>query len=199
MSDDEIVDVVFALEGERIAADYADRLLAQLLSHLPWLDDEPHAGVHPLAGVSPSGPVVYLGHRARLSLRLPAVRAQAGRALTGRRLDLGGTVMVGEARVRALMPAHTLYSSFVTFGTMDETAFLAACAEQLADAGVKGELICGKPHHGAGEAREWHGFSLMLHGLSPDDSLRIQRRGMGLERKRGCGILIPHKSVAAVG
>jgi CRISPR-associated protein Cas6 len=43
------------------------------------------------------------------------------------------------------------------------------------------------------------GYSLMLHELSPDDSLRMQAIGLGKERKFGCGIFVPHKSAAAVG
>jgi hypothetical protein len=43
------------------------------------------------------------------------------------------------------------------------------------------------------------GFSLMLHGLSVADSLRVQRAGIGPHRLLGCGIFVPHRSAAAVG
>ncbi|PIV74684.1 MAG: hypothetical protein COW56_04530, partial [Rhodocyclales bacterium CG17_big_fil_post_rev_8_21_14_2_50_68_7] len=42
------------------------------------------------------------------------------------------------------------------------------------------------------------GFGLMLHGLSPEDSLRMQSSGLGTNRTLGCGIFIPHKSIAPV-
>ena len=40
------------------------------------------------------------------------------------------------------------------------------------------------------------GFSLMLHGLRAEHSLRLQRAGLGLQHKRGCGIFVQHRSVA---
>jgi hypothetical protein len=45
---------------------------------------------------------------------------------------------------------------------------------------------------------EWHGFSLKVHGLEVDTSLRLQQEGLGGERKRGCGVFVPHKSIVAV-
>lgn len=197
-SDDEVVDLVFALRGRAIALDYADRLWEGLRERLPWLDQLESVGVHPLAGVSPGDSELYLTRRARLALRLPASCGEAARGLTGSRLDLGGEVEVGALTKRALAPAKVLYSSFVTMGERDEQAFMAACHEALAVAGVAGHLVCGKARRAAGVQREWRGFSLMLHGLTEKDSLRLQRDGLGDERQRGCGIFVPHKAVAVV-
>lgn len=194
----ETVDLVFALRGKAVALDYADVLWRALAAQLPWLAEEALAGVHPLAGVSPGDHELYLTRRARLALRLPAARVDAAQALCGAQLDLRGTVEVGEASVRPLSPIKTLYSSFVTVGVNTEDEFLAACGEQLTAAGIAAQLVCGKAHVGRGEGGDWRGFSLMLFGLSEEDSLRMQRSGLGGERKRGCGIFIPHKSVAAV-
>lgn len=195
----EIVDVVFSLRGDTVAPDYADLLLQALLARLPWLADEEAAGVHGLSGVSPGVRVLNLSHRAKLTLRLPSDRVDAARALTGADLDLGGMVEVGRATVRPLTPFKTLYSAFVTVGEADEAAFFGICSAELKAAGIVAELICGMPRHGAAGSDRWHGFSLMLHGLSEEHSLWLQREGLGFERKRGCGIFVPHKSIAAVG
>jgi CRISPR-associated protein Cas6 len=195
----EIVDLVFALRGKAVALDYADLLWQALEPRLPWFGDEPAAGVHPLAGVSPGDRELYLTHRARLALRLPAERVKAARALCGSRLDLGGEVEIGEAAVRPLSQIPTLYSSFVTIGVESEDEFIAACSAHFRASSIAAELVCGKARVGHGAAGHWHGYSLMLFGLSIENSLRMQREGLGGERKRGCGIFIPHKSVAAVG
>lgn len=196
----EVVDLVFRLDGRAIALDYADRLWSALSARLPWLADESAAGVHPLAGVSAGDTELYLTRRARLSLRLPRHRVQDARALTALRMDLDGMVeVVGEPVERPLVPTNVLYSSFVTVGEADEERFLAVCGQLLTESGIGGQLICGRPHRGAGAGGEWRGFSLMLHGLGKDDSLRLQRSGLGGERKRGCGIFVPHKAIAAVG
>ena len=194
----DIVDLVFPLRGQAIRQDYADVLWRALSARLPWLADDPMVGVHPLTGVSAGDHELYLTRRAKLTLRLPATRVEAARALTGSRLELAGEVEIGAASVKPLAPIKTLYSSFVTLGVDVEADFLAACEAQLASAAIPAQLVCGKAHVGHGQDGEWRGFSLMLFGLTVNDSLRMQREGLGGERKRGCGIFVPHKSVAAV-
>lgn len=195
----EVVDLVFALHGDAIALDYADSLWRAVRARLPWLDEDLAAGVHPLAGVSPGDRELYLTRRARLVLRLPIEKAEPARALCGARFDLDGAVEVGEASQRALSQIKTLYSSFVTVGTAAEDEFIATCSARLSAAGIAAQLVCGKARVGRAPEGDWHGFSLMLFGLTVEDSLRVQREGLGGERKRGCGIFVPHKSVAAVG
>jgi CRISPR-associated protein Cas6 len=195
---DEIVDLVFGLNGRAVSLDYADRLWRGLSRSLPWFADEDAVGVHPLAGVSPGDTELYLTRRARMALRLPVRRIEEARRLLGCKFDLGGEVEVGSAVERPLGPAKVLYSSFVTVGTADEETFLGACREALSTMAVAAQLVCGKPRRMAGESVEWRGFSLMLHGLNEEGSLRMQREGLGGERKRGCGIFVPHKAIAVV-
>jgi CRISPR-associated protein Cas6 len=195
----EAVDVVFALQGGPVALDYADLLWRAVRAPLPWLADEESAGIHPLAGVSGGDKEIYLTQRARLTLRLPRQRLAAAEALSGSRLDLGGPVVVGAATVKPLSQITTLYSPFVTVGTADELAFLTACQAALAADSIAARLVCGKAHRGQGGGTEWQGFSLMLFALSIENSLRVQQQGLGSERKRGCGIFVPHKAVNAVG
>jgi CRISPR-associated protein Cas6 len=195
----EIVDLVFALRGQAIALDYADKLLQGLVARLPWLVDEQAVGVHPLAGVSPGDRELYLTKRTKLALRLPRARVDAARALSGGQFDLDGVVEVGNASLRLLAPVKTLYSSFVAVGTTEEGAFLSVCTAELARAGIAAQLVCGRARVGRARDGDWQGHSLMLYGLANEDSLRIQRQGLGGERKRGCGVFVPHKSIAAVG
>ena len=49
------------------------------------------------------------------------------------------------------------------------------------------------------QIQEMTTFSMMLHGLGPEQSLRLQQRGLGPHRLLGCGLFVPHKSAAAVG
>lgn len=197
---DEVIDFVFDLHGRTMALDYADRLWRELVERLAWLVDEPGAGVHPLAGVSAGDVELYLTRRARLALRLPASRAEAVDALAGHRLDLGGEVGIGAVRQRRLSPAGVLYSSFVSVGEMEERPFLERCRADFAALGIRAtQLVCGRSRRSAGQDGEWRGFSLMIAGLGPEASLAIQRAGIGSGRGRGCGIFVPHKSVAAVG
>ena len=194
-----MVDVAFSLRGAAIPADHGWHLFRLLAERLAWLAAEPVAGVHPIRGSRAVAGEVYLGARARLMLRLPQGRAEQAFALSGARLDLGDGVEVGSARLRPLFAHGTLYSPFVSTGTADEADFQREINAQLQRAGIGCKVICGRIRRAQTQDAEMVGFGLMLHELSPEDSLRMQAAGLGVGRKLGCGILVPHKSAGAVG
>jgi len=194
----EMVDVAFSLRGDAIPADHAWNLYQLLAARLDWLAAEAHAGVHPIRGARAVAGEIHLGVRARLMLRLPPARVQQAYALSGARLDLGGGVEVGSARLRPLFAHGTLYSQFVVTGTPDEAAFQRDVSAELQRAAIGCAVICGRMRRAQTQGAEIVGFSLMLHELSPADSLRVQAAGLGEGRKFGCGIFVPHKSAGAV-
>jgi len=195
----DMVDVAFSLRGATIPADHGWHLFRLLAERLDWLAAEPDAGVHPIRGSRAVAGEIYLGARARLMLRLPRERAEQSFALSGTRLDLGDGVEVGGARLRPLFAHATLYSQFATTGAADEAGFLRDVSAELERAGIGCKIICGRMRRAQTQGAEIVGFSLMLHELSPEDSLRMQAVGLGVGRKLGCGIFVPHKSAGAVG
>ena len=194
-----MVDVAFTLRGGPIPADHGWQLFGLLAQRLDWLAAEADAGVHPIRGARALAGEIHLGARARLMLRLPRERAEQSFALSGARLALGNSVEVGGARLRPLFAHGTLYSQFVATGTPDEAGFQRDVSAELERAGIGCKVICGRMRHAQTEGAEIVGFSLMLHDISPEHSLRMQAAGLGAGRKLGCGIFIPHKSAAAVG
>ena len=194
-----MVDVAFTLRGGPIPADHGWQLFGLLAQRLDWLAAEADAGVHPIRGSRAVEGEIHLGERARLMLRLPRERAEQSFALSGARLALGNGVEVGGARLRQLFAHGTLYSQFVATGTPDEAGFQRDVSAELERAGIGCKVICGRMRHAQTEGAEIVGFSLMLHDISPEHSLRMQAAGLGAGRKLGCGIFIPHKSAAAVG
>lgn len=195
----EVVDLVFALRGESIQPDHGLLLRQSVARALDWFEGEPQAGIHPLRGATASGDRLVLSRRAQLVLRLPLHRVGQARKLTGARFDLGGAVEVGEAALRPLQPYPVLYSGFVWTGFEDEAHFLAEAQRLVAAAGIECKLIVGKRRQAQGGDGPVTGYSLMLHGLSTEHSLRIQTAGLGGQHLLGCGLFVPHKSVAAVG
>jgi len=195
----DMVDVAFSLRGGTIPADHGWQLFRLLAERLDWLAAEADAGVHPIRGARAVAGEIHLGGRARLMLRLPQERAEQSFALSGTRLDLGDSVEVGSARLRPLFAHLTLYSQFVTTATPDEAVFQQDVGAELRRAGIECKVICGRTRRAQTQGAEIAGFSLMLHELSPEHSLRIQATGLGGGRKLGCGIFIPHKSASAVG
>jgi CRISPR-associated protein Cas6 len=195
----DMVDVAFSLRGGAIPADHAWNLFQLLAQRLDWLAAEANAGVHPIRGARAVAGEIHLGARARLMLRLPPERVEQSFALSGARLDLGDSVEVGNPRLRALFAHGTLYSQFVVTGTPDEAEFQHDVSAELERAGIGCAVICGRMRRAQTQSAEIVGFSLMLHELSPGDSLRMQAVGLGEGRKFGCGIFVPHKSAGAVG
>lgn len=197
---DAVVEAVFPLEGLTLPREHAQGLLDALTLQMPWLHDDGQAGVHPLKLVSGSGSQALLSRRTRLILRVYACRLDELKACEGTYLDVAGhTLRLGAVHLRALQPLATLYSYRVAAATGDESAFMQAMEAELCALGVTGERVCGKRQVLMVNQQEMVTFSMMLHGLVPEQSLRIQQHGLGPHRLLGCGLFVPHKSAAAVG
>ena len=193
-----MIDIAFAVAGDPLPRDHRYALADALERALPWLADTPQAGVHGLNLVSGSGSEALVSPRTRLRLRVPLERADAACALAGAELALTGRrLRVGAAQRRELVDHHTLYAHLVACDGGDELAFMRTVQDELARLGVRCRPVCGLHHvveHGA-----LPGFSLMLDGLVPDQSLTVLEAGLGAHRRLGCGLFVGHKSAAAVG
>jgi len=192
------VDVSFEVQGETLPRDYAPVLKLAVLTALPWLADEPLAGVHAVrAPLTDLG--LVLSRRARLQLRVSAERADAVRALSGQRLNLGAaTLGIGAATVKPVQPFATLRAAMVVSRFDDEQAFVDDVEMQLEVLGIKGEVICGKPavvSRGERQSPALAGFAVVVHELSISHSLRLQTVGLGPERMLGCGLFVHHKII----
>ena len=193
------VDMVFSIRGTRIPRDHGLMLWRELRTCLRWLDAEAHVGIHAIRGALANDDMLILGQRAALVLRLPQTRVSDAQSLTGRQLDLGGCVVqIGGARQRPLLAFATLYSHLVCTGSDDELDFLGDVAAQLAQMGVACKVICGKRRALRAEQAEIRGYGLMVHEVKLEQSTLLQQIGLGDNRRLGCGILVPHKSIAAV-
>lgn len=194
-----VVDVVFPLDGQHLPRDHAQALRQALCAHLPWLATDPLAGVHPIKVALGDEEQVLLPRRARLLLRVPVQHLAALMALAALELNVAGQALhLGPPRWRALQPHATLYAYKVAASGTDELSFMTVVAAELAELAIAGERVCGKRQSLRVAGRAIDTFSLMLHGLAPEQSLRLQQRGLGPHRLLGCGIFVPHKSAAAV-
>jgi CRISPR-associated protein Cas6 len=193
-------DVHFDLLGKEIPADHAWPLQRALATLLPWLDDTPGAGIHPVHG-APSGrnENLMINRRVKLILRLPQARLADAARLCGMTIDLGtGPIGIGDMKEKPLTPYATLYAHFADLGSADEAEFLAAARGELEGLAIPAGLICGKQRKISTPTGITEGYSLMLHDLKLEHSLVIQERGLGRNRLYGAGIFIPHKSIKEV-
>ena len=203
----DIVDAVFAIACRSLPVDHAYALSQAIQEALPWFAEEPLAGLHTVHGAAsgsgwmrPEGAdaLLQLSHRARLALRLPAHRAEAAAALVGRTLQVAGSPLrVEKMALRPLSRITTLFSRCVVLAADDEAMFVAAATGELGALGIRAErMVCGRLTPVATPERTYPARSLMLAGLTLEQSLALQRSGLGAGRKLGCGLFIPHKDIA---
>jgi len=196
---DALVDAVFPINGQTLPRDHAQVLQQVLCAQWPWLSTDPLAGIHPIKVVQGGDDQALLSQRARLLLRVPAQRMEQLRAPESIDLSVAGHLLrLGPPHLRELQPHATLYSYKVAADDGDEVTFMAAVDRELAELGIGGERVCGKRQRMLVSGCVLTTFSLMLHALPSEQSLRLQQRGLGSHRLLGCGIFVPHKSAAAV-
>lgn len=209
---DAVQDLVFRISCCAVPVDHAAALRAALLSELPWLSDEPLAGIHLIHGAesgngwqrpeADDGQLLHLSRRARMSLRLPRHRLADAMALTGRTLVLAGhELTVGEAAARPLSDITTLFARYVHMPAqaVEEHDFLhwARDALRALDIGAR-KMLAGRTRALRGADGDLLTRSLMLAGLEADEAVRLQQQGLGGSRLYGCGLFLPHKSIEPV-
>lgn len=196
---DAVVDAIFPIDGQTLPRDHAQSLQQALCSRWPWLHTDERAGIHPIKVVQGCADQALLSQRARLVLRVQARRRDQLMAPDTVELNVDGHLLrLGPAHLRELQPHATLYAYKVAAADGDETSFMAEVDRELGKLAISGERVCGKRQCMALSGVQLNVFSLMLHGLPSEQSLRLQRLGLGPHRLLGCGIFVPHKSAAAV-
>lgn len=207
---DDVVDLAFDIVCRALPVDHAYALSQAVLAELPWLADEPGAGVHPIhvaesgnGWMRPENPhdLLHLSRRTKLLLRLPKARIDAARALGGKALDVHGhRLEIGKANVRPLVAIGTVFSRHVVIpGASDETAFIEQSVHALRALGIKPKkLLCGREVQIAVPGETLRARSVMLADLSLEESMQLQLRGLGPRRQLGCGLFIGHKDIDAV-
>ena len=204
------VDLVFKTKGRQLPADHAWTLSQAVTRVLPWLKDEPAAGIHLIHGAQSGNGwqqpddtgVIELSGRTRFVLRLPKERIEAAYVLTNQTIELDGhPVTLLEARTRALTPFGTVLARHirVTDASTDEPDFLEEAARGLHRLQIAPtKMLCGRLHRFTLPTGAMLTRSLLIADLSLKDSAVLQHHGLGPDRLLGCGLFLPHKSIAAV-
>ncbi|MBK1644134.1 type I-MYXAN CRISPR-associated protein Cas6/Cmx6 [Thiocapsa imhoffii] len=212
---DDVSDLVFAMRCKCLPVDHAYLLATSLTEAIPWIAREPGLAVHSIhvAGSQNGwerpdhGTDSYLmvPRRTKLVLRVPRHRiAELLSDLPGTHLRLGDeTLTVGEGKLKPLCKETTLFARYVALapGTdlEDESAFLEAAAQALGNRGIRlRKALCGKTHPIATPQGPLPTRSLLVAGLTLEESIRLQQQGLGRQPLLGCGIFIPHKGIDAI-
>ncbi|ADE11921.1 type I-MYXAN CRISPR-associated protein Cas6/Cmx6 [Sideroxydans lithotrophicus] len=193
----EMIDLVFEISGGTLPIAYHYELWDELTRLVPQLGECEEVGVIPLRMAS-SNEGMLIPKRAKLALRLPLELADIVSALAQKQMQVANSeLQLGSCKTRPIQHYPTLHAHLVT-GADDELSFIEEVSSALAAMGVEAKLICGQRHTLANGERTISGYSLVLHDLNPEDSLRVQYTGLGKERRFGCGIFVPYKVISGL-
>jgi len=205
-----VIDLVFRTRGRQLPIDHAWTLRQTIIQALPWLKDEPNAGIHLIHGAQSGNgwqqpddnSVIELSARTRFVLRVPENCIVEARKLSNQTLEIDGhTVTLLEARVRPLTPFAVVLARHIRVNDAkaDESVFLEHAAQWLSELDiVPTKMLCGRIHRFTTPGGAMVTRSLLIADLSLKDSVAVQRNGLGPDRLLGCGLFLPHKSIAAV-
>lgn len=192
-------DLVFDLDGRMLPQDHVSALASAVGARLPWLASDAGSGIHAIKGAANEHGELVINKRAKLVIRTARDQLGEARILSGTQLSLDGYLLdIGAAVSREFVPFATLYAPLLLTGREREEDFAADLMALLGERGIDRRFICGKARGIVHAGQTLRGYSLMLYDLSMDQSLRIQDEGLGLHRELGCGIFVPHKSIAPV-
>lgn len=210
---DDVADLVFRINCKQIALDHAHALSQALMAELPWLEEEEKAGVHLIHGASTGNGwqrpeakdgtgFIYLSKRSRMHLRMPKERYEDIKSLIGKTINVGGDELtIGEYQIKPLTSLGTLFSRYIVLQDNEaEDQFIQRVSEEMKTMGIHlKKALCGTGEEFILPEGKIRTASLMVADLDPDEAVILQQQGIGIGRKMGFGLFIPHKGIKPVG
>ena len=205
-----VVDMAFRIHCRCLPLDHAYDLRQAITTIIPWIEDDDTVGIHSIRGAESGNGwyrpmqqdgLMQLSKRVRLILRVPEDRQNQCAALCGRTLYLSSHKMtVNNYSVRTINPMPTLFArAVVTDAAETEESFMGRSHDSLNKMGIDvPKMLSGRRHKIKLPDRYLVARSLLLSDVSIPDSLKLQEVGLGVSRKLGCGLFVPHKSISAV-
>lgn len=210
---DTVTDLSFKVDCKMVPLDHAQELSDAILEMLPWMADEPQAGVHMIHGASTGNGwqrpeddtndgCIYLSRRSRMHIRMPKHRHEDAAALVGQTIRLGEhDLTFGDFQVKKFSPLSTLFSRYVIVGDDEsEDAFVSRVSAEMKDMGITlRKALCGIGHRFNLAEGPVNTMSIMVADLDPEEAVTLQQQGIGEGQIMGFGLFIPHKGIKAVG
>ena len=209
---DDVVDIVFSIQGKAIPLDNAYALSTAIEQVLPWVAEDEHIGIHHIFGAesgngwlrpeNTENEILYLSRRQKLTIRIKKERLPDIQALTGQMLTVEGhELIVGKSTVRKLSDMNIVFARNVVVSEsgISEDDFMKACVAQLSELGIGvKKMMCGRERIIQMPDKQLITRGLMLADLEKPESVKVQEQGIGVSRKLGCGLFLPQKGIDPV-
>jgi len=209
---DEVQDLVYKIRCTSLPVDHAFALAEEIISLLPWMASETGAGIHSIhvadsgnGWMRPDDPdaLLHLSRRTKLILRVPKNRLQSALSLVDETLDIAGNKMtIDSVEQRPLSKITTLFCRYLVFSEKPESEniFLDKAMKALQEIGIlPKKLLPGLEKTIQKPGKMIKTRSLMIAGISAEESFKLQQKGLGMHHHLGCGIFIPHKDIEEIG
>jgi len=212
------IEIQFSLRGKTLPADHGYALYSAVKKALNEMEDKalpkdlpPAVHLCTIPGVPDRAGMIYLNRGSRFRVRCPSEDMQVWyRFLQNQVFDIQGhLIRLVQPRITLPEPSETLASRLVTFKlkNIDHAEvpryFLESCQTGLERLGIKGQAFIPSDPDGDLARRTLQikdkavlGFSVVVEGLSDEDSLKLQWHGLGGRKHFGCGWFYPPKEDA---
>ncbi|MCP4995546.1 MAG: hypothetical protein GY934_17485, partial [Gammaproteobacteria bacterium] len=178
-----VVDLAFSIQCPALPVDHAWVLSKEICLRLPWISDEPLAGLHNIH-VADSGngwerpqgaeELLYPSRRTKLILRLPSSRVKDATQLCGSVLEIAGhQLQIGKAKSRPLSITPILYARYVvTRRVWDESEFTDWVVNELKRRELRfKKVLSGMSHELMTAEDPIHTRSLMVADMPYEDAV----------------------------
>jgi CRISPR-associated protein Cas6 len=211
----DFLEIQFTLRGKTLPADHGYALYSAVKKSLQAVEDtsipkDLPDDVHlcTISGIPDHAGIIYLNQGSCLRLRCPTDQMQTWyRFLQNQVLDIRGhLIRLIQPRITLPEASDTLKSRLVTFKLKEidhaevPRYFLQSCQAGLDRLGLKGQVFIPSDPDGDLARRTLQikdkkvlGFSVVVEGLSNEDSLTLQWYGLGGRQHFGCGWFYPLK------
>ena len=196
------VDLSFEVIGETLPADHGYGLYSALTRWNEDLHTLVGLSIQTIAGIPDKQGKIYLTERSRFRVRLPFEQVPMVYGLAGKTLTIGKhAICLGIPQIYLLQSTSSLKTRIAVIkGYQEPGAFLEAVARQLEKLGIIGKAVIPfskrrEPERKTIKIKQFTvvGFSLKVSHLSDEDSLLLQKVGLGGKQRMGCGVFIPCK------
>jgi CRISPR-associated protein Cas6 len=187
-----MVEMCFPLKGSTLPVDHGFALYSATSRVCNHLHNSDNAGIALVRGKYAGNGLIEMNRLSCLKLRIPVSTIQNYLDLSGKSLSIDGhRITLDSPSIVQLKPRSALYAHIVTTRNgNDEERFKSALRDQLSVLGVQAVFTVGRRKTFKIHDKQIVGYSLLVTGLTAEESIILQEAGLGGRRKMGCGIFV---------